>query len=411
MTRHAEIEGPMFPLNAILVGCKAEVLTQMRQELAGHAVRIEAELDDVGTALARLANAPGGARLIVFFLRHADDVSGLKQLTGAFVGWPVLALAAPTADASVLLRAMRAGASQVVHLPLNSEDFREALNCVGVQYGHSPDDASIVAVSGVTGGCGATSLAVNLAWEIATSFHTPCVLSELSLKRGMLDSYLHVQPRYTTQDLFQRPQIDLYVVKEVLTHVSDNLDLLPGPHGLTGTVQVTADMLLQLISHLRRLARVVVLDVPATYDDIYFETLAASDQLILVGEQKVPSARALKMVNDALDRDAGLKHLVKHVVISRYDPNIEGFALKDLTQVLGIGDMRTVANDPNAMTAAVSSGKSLRQVAAYSRALTDLQNLAHTVLGVADGTASSESSDSGKDNPRSFSRFLKAFGL
>jgi pilus assembly protein CpaE len=401
----------MFPLNVILVGCKAEMLAPLRRELATHVARIEAEFDDVGAAVARLSSSPKEIRLVIFCLRHAEDLPTLNQLTRAFVGWPVLTLVAPAADASLLIRAMRAGASQVVHLPLNSEDFREALNCVGVQHGQSPSDPTVVAVLGLTGGCGATSLAVNLAWEIATQLHTPCILAELSLKPGMLDSYLNVQPRCTTHDLFKHAQIDLSPVKEALTHVTDNLELLASPRRLAGPLDVSTELLRQVIQHLRRLARVVILDVPATYDDVYFETLAASDQIVLVGEQKVASARALKMVNDALDRDADLKtqHLVKHVVINRYDPNIEGFGLKELMHVLAIPDMRSVANDPNAMSAAVKCGKSLRQVAAHSRALTDIENLARKVIAVADGAVPPGDAEHGKAH--GFSRLLKAFGL
>ena len=206
----------MFPLNVILVGCKADVLAPMRRELATHAARIEAEFDDVGAAVARRSTSLEEAGLVIFYLRHAEDLPALKQLTGAFVGWPVLALAAPAADASLVIRAMRAGASQVVHLPLNAEDFREALNCVGAPYRQSQNDPTVVAVLGPTSGCGTTALAVNLAWEIATQLHAPCVLAELSLGTGMLDSYLKVQPRFTTHELFKRSSIDLDQVKAIL---------------------------------------------------------------------------------------------------------------------------------------------------------------------------------------------------
>jgi pilus assembly protein CpaE len=298
-------------------------------------------------------------------------------------------------------------------LPLNIDDFREALHCIGVQFGHSADDPGVVALSGVSGGCGTTSLAVNLAYEIATQFHTSCILAELSLKMGSLEAYLDVEPRYTTYDLFHRPHLDLYVVKEVLTHVCDNLEVLPGARGLAGSGNVSASVLLQLINYLRRLARVVIIDVPATYDDLYFETLAASDQVILVGEQKVPSARAIKMVNDALERDTGLQtqHLVKHIVINRYDTSMQGFTLKDLSQVLEIPNLKSVANDTAGMTTAVNRGKFLQDAAPNSPALADIHRLARSILLMDEGETVPVRRGGGGENKRSFTRLLKAFGL
>jgi pilus assembly protein CpaE len=402
----------MYPLNAVVIGCKADALAQVRQHLDTQGVRVEAEFEDVPAAIARLTSTPEETRLLVAFLRHEGDLPALRQLTGAFLGWPVLVVAAPAADSALLLRTIRAGASQVVTFPLNPEDFREALNCIGVQFGHSPDAPGVIAISGASGGCGTTSLAVNLAYEVASRFHTSCILAEFSLKMGSLEAYLDVAPRFTSLDLLLRPHIDLYVVKEVLTHVTDNFDLLPGPRGLTGPVNISPALLLQLINYLRRLARVVIIDVPATYDDIYFETLAAADQAILVGEQKVPSARALKMVNDALDRDTALRtqHLVKHLVINRYDSSMHGFTLKDLSQVLEIPQLRSVANDAAGMTAAVNKGKPLREVAPNSPALADIHRLARSILLMDEGDDPSRT-HVGRDNKRTFTRLLKAFGL
>ena len=50
---------------------------------------------------------------------------------------------------------------------------------------------------------------------------------------------------------------------------------------------------------------VALFDVPCTYDDMYFETLAIADQVVLVGEQKIPSIRTLKLVCEALTRIDG----------------------------------------------------------------------------------------------------------
>ena len=80
-----------------------------------------------------------------------------------------------------------------------------------------------------------------------------------------------------------------------------------------------------------------MLDVPCTYNDLYFEVLANAGQVVLVCEQKVPSIRALKLVREALGRaDADDSEFL---VINRYDPKVQGFTVADLAKLLQVSSM------------------------------------------------------------------------
>src|SRR5207244_7284230 len=128
-------------------------------------------------------------RLLITFLPDSVLLPKLRQLVSMFVGHPVLALVDAMMDPSVLLGAMRSGASQVVPLPIQPDDFKAAMECIAQQFGHTAAQNQAICVSGVTGGCGAPSLAINLANEIASQHGRHVILSELSLQIGKLAAY------------------------------------------------------------------------------------------------------------------------------------------------------------------------------------------------------------------------------
>ncbi len=247
------------------------------------------------------------------------------------------------------------GTSQVVNLPLQADDFKQALDCIANQFG-APAGSIVIAAAGVTGGCGATTMAINIAFEISQANpHLRVVLAELSLQMGKLPLYLNVEPRLTTHDLLKDiHRIDLHFMQQALTPIVEGFSILAGPyHAVTPMSSPATDVML-LIQSLRQLADVVVLDVPCTYDAIYFDTLNSADKVVLVGEQKVPSIRSMQMVHGSLNAKPHV------LVLNRYDPNLPGFGVDRLKQMLRVDELETVASDYPAVSSSINQGLPLR---------------------------------------------------
>lgn len=380
----------MFPLNATLIGCDADLLQLLRLELSVHSARIEAEYSSMEDAIAGLRDggntaAEGGRvirkpetsagqqmrRLFIVQIESLQDLPAINRLSSFFAGNPILVLLPGSDDPSVPIQAMRMGASQVVSLPLRADDFRQALDCIANQFG-KPLANLVVGVAGVTGGCGATTMAINIAFEISQAHpNLRVVLAELSLQVGKLPLYLNVEPRLTTHDLLKDiHRIDLSSLQQALTPVVDGFSILAGPyHAVTPISSSSADVRL-LIDCLRQLADVIVLDVPCTYDSVYFDTLNLADQVVLVGEQKVPSIRSMQMVQGTLN---GKPHLS---LVNRYEPNLPGFDVDRLKQMLRVDEVMTVASDYASVSSAINQGLPLRLKEPRSRVLADVTRLA-----------------------------------
>lgn len=366
----------MYPFKAILIGHDEQLLPHVRRELINQSAEIEVEFRNVASAIEHLTLKHDDTRL---FVLHVDDIAQLdvlKRLSGTFARRPVLVLMNGDADKSSVVNAMRYGASQVVMLPLSVAEFTDAMNGILVQFGHLASRTQVFAVTGAHGGVGSTSLAVDLAFEIAQKYELDTILVELQQNFGMLTSFLQIKPQHTSDQLLEMGfAMDLYAIKSALVPFGDRLSVLCGPSHNKGTAHVDNSLITHLIQSVSHLADIVVLDVPSTMDSQQLELLNSAEKVVLVTEQTVPS---LHLTDEILQ--LGLRGRAPLVVLNRYDSSLEGFEVDQLRRALGINDVRTVVNDSKSFHVARNQGQPLRLASPKSKALKDIDAIAEQLL-------------------------------
>ena len=328
---------------------------------------LEAECLDVRSAVATLRKKPSEKRLLILYVESSHELDELSRLSACLPGWPLLALVGGdhphSGSSGGIIGVMRAGAAQIVYVPIQPVDFKAALDRLAVQFVFTAQDTKVIAVAGSTGGSGCTTIAINLAYEIACRHGLRCVLAELSLRMGAVAAHLNIEPTHTIIDLLKDARrVDTVLAQKVLHQVAENLHVLAGPHQFVTPSNVSIEDLTHIVDTVKQMTEVVVLDLPCTYDDIYFETLASAGVAILVGEQTLPSIRALRMVRDQVGRNGR----TEHVVINRFDPKNAGFSVDRLLAPLGVDSVVTVVRDDAGMGAALRAGCALRKLISAS---------------------------------------------
>ena len=269
----------MYPLNAILIGCDEQSMPHVRRELMNRSAGVEAEFSNAGSAIDVLRKSPGEKRLLIFHVKSPREIDELARLTISFPRWPVVAVlgeedysngSVTTSSAScepVPPRLSRSPSGRTTSRWLSTVSPCSACDSV--------TDTKVIAVAGATGGSGATTIAINLAYEIACQRGLRCILVDLSLKLGVVASYLNLEPEHTIMDLLRDiNRLDKRLTQRVLIRVTENLQLLAGPNQPVAPVTASAQDLNHVVDTLKQIADVVVLDVPCTYDEIYLQALA-----------------------------------------------------------------------------------------------------------------------------------------
>jgi pilus assembly protein CpaE len=373
----------MFPFPVVLIGVGETLLPAVRLELTNVAATLEAEYRGADTALEGLRTERKEKKLFVVHFESPEDAKCIRRLVETQQGSPILALVDVADHPLNLLEANRAGAMQVIPLPMQPTDLRQALNCVALQYRPPTNDCPVIAFTGSAPGCGATTLATNAAYEIAVQRKQHTILIELAPQMGAIATNLDIQPAYTLSDLLADPeQMDAQLVQRSLVRVADNFDVLAGSRvgGPRGVVPLSG--VFRVLDYVRPLAQHVLLDVPCTYDDFQFEALGSAGQVVLVGEQSIASIRSLKLILDTLRPGRGPNTF--HVVMNRYDANMEGLTVGNLEKALGLTNIRTIPDDRPGVLLAANEGKLLRQLNPDSAVLAGIDDLVDRLLGTHD---------------------------
>jgi pilus assembly protein CpaE len=371
----------MYPFGAIIVGGSEAEMATIRREVSNLSVIVEYEFADIEKAISQrtlLADRP------CFFLVKVNSGANMDQLARLnqfFMGKPIVALLNGDSDLAAVLHIQRAGAAQVLLLPFHPEDFLAALDTVARQFGCPITSSKVIAILGASEGCGATSLAINLSDAIASVRNMSCILIELSLRLGRLASYLAIEPTVTASDLLAgQNAMDGSLVKRALVPVTDNFHVLAGPHRSLDCRVFDPARAGQLIGCARRMVEVVILDLPYTFDELYFEALSTADLVVLVARQSPPSLQALKVVSEAVaQRVLGAR---QYLVINGYGPQTEDFTEEQLCATFAVGRIWTIPHDPVAFKAAENSGRPLHRQSPQSRAWPAIAALASELTGL-----------------------------
>jgi pilus assembly protein CpaE len=356
-----------------IIGCDERTLPREARDVLRRWGTLDAEYPDTARALNTIWMTENEIRLFMLQVVSEDELEDLKRIAAKFPGRPILAIVELTDDSTMLLKALRAGATQAVASPVSAVDLLDALDCIAKQIGNMETPAKTIAVTGASGGCGATAIAINLAYEIAVVQKQRCILLELSLRKGAIANHLDIQPRYTTADLVSEiRRVDSYILNSALTQRADGFSVLVGPYQSIETTTPDAAAAMQLVEAARRLADVVVLDVPGTFDDLYFQALSTADQVVLVTEQTVSSIRGAQMVCEVLEQHRPL------IVVNRFGRKTNGLSVERLRQFLRPCELQTVAYDERVIQS-MNNGASLRECNPRSVALPDLDALAETL--------------------------------
>jgi pilus assembly protein CpaE len=162
----------------------------------------------------------------------------------------------------------------------------------------------VLAVTGVRGGSGASSIAANLAWHFGVTLRHHTVLVDPDLYRGNAAYLLNVPPGDGLLTALESPErIDTLLAERAAQPAGDRLHVLAGECPL-GVMPKYADGAAEaLIEALRKRYNFIILDVPFAPVPIYRDLMAQSHQQILVIEPSLVSLRDVLRLS-ALPRTA-----------------------------------------------------------------------------------------------------------
>ncbi|HEX7750947.1 MAG TPA: AAA family ATPase [Novosphingobium sp.] len=314
-----------------------------------------------------------------------ENAASMQRLGDLRARHPDLALVAAIDGASVsLVRTLvRQGISDIVSLPFDLDEILQVSLDTAANRQSASNQAQrlapLISVVRSIGGCGATTIATQLAAELAA--HDPqgrgAIVADLDLQYGSVTDFLGVTPRGTLADLLRADdRLDGDLIRSVITQVDDGLAVLSAPEEIMPLESVDADQLLKTIQLLRQEFGHVVLDFPPDWTNWALSAALASDKIVLVVELSVASLRQARRRLD-LFRSVGIDSRAIEIVINRVEKRLfKTIDLKDVSDTLNHEVLGSVALEAPLVSTAQNQGQLVSAVRGKSKFCKDVAEIA-----------------------------------
>ncbi len=284
--------------------------------------------------------------------------------------------------------AIRAGADDVLPLPLDSDAMLRCLAKASELRKTDETDAAgaVCSIVSLSGGVGVTSLALGLGLCLRGRFEKKTVLVDLDLQAAPLAVLLNVEPEHTIAELADPTSaIDSIRLEGALSKTASGLYLLPPPMRIEEGELVSASTLGDTVDVLRHMFDVVLVDCGSCVSEGTITVWERCQYIFYILTQSVTGVRSAQRFLD-LYRRLELRDTQVQFALNRYDPK-HPLTIKEIAAALGDQIVAVLPRDYRGF-AGVEAGGEVLWAGMDQELRSQLSLLAGRVLGVKEGGAS-----------------------
>ena len=330
---------------------------------------VEATARDLGLAvcfcaLQELGDSSRASQSDVISIETGDDPARALALVAEVHGrlpQATILLASPDGSAGFIRRALQAGASDVLSLPLQPNELRRAL-IRSVHAGPrtaatAESGGEIITVCGARGGLGATTLAVNLASKLVAVTGTEVALVDLDLQRGDVAAFMNLSPHNSLANFATAPgEVDAVFLASTLTRHPNGVFVLPAPIEIEDADSVGHDEIKLALDLLRERFRYTVVDTSRTVTGATLAAVEASRRILLISDLSVPGIRAARRTADLLARLGIPAERVELLVTEAVGGPV---SIQDAVRAIGKSPFFVIPRDESSAAEAMNHGAPL----------------------------------------------------
>lgn len=263
-------------------------------------------------------------------------------------------------SAELLLKGIRSGFSEVISLPLSEEKLTYALERhQAKQFTSASHLSKVLSVISCKGGSGATFIATNLGYILATLFNKKVLLIDINKYFGDASMYVSEQkPTMTLADVCnQMNRLDFAFLESSLITVTHNYKILAAAENPASAADILPEHLETIIRLARNYYDYIILDVGRQIDALTVKSLDLSDTIYPIMQLILPYVRDAKNLLNVF-KSLGYSSNKVQFIVNRYDKSSK-LKLTDLSFTMNINAATTVPNDYSVVTDSVNQGVSV----------------------------------------------------
>ena len=234
-----------------------------------------------------------------------------------------------------IIRALRMGAKEFLPKPVLKEDLaRIVLALTSIPSEDVTPQSKIITVYSNKGGIGKTTIAINLALELAKVAKDKVALLDLNLQLGDVSTFLNLNPVYDVNYVLNKlaTSENTSFTKAFEKYKDTSLYILSDPNYIEQAESVKPQQITALFNALRKEFSYIIVDMSSNIDENSLKILDCSDWILFTTIVNIPAIRNAQRCLNLFRSRRYPKDKVK-IVVNRYMDNDE-IKIEDIENTL-----------------------------------------------------------------------------
>lgn len=305
-----------------------------------------------------LASSKGKSLLIVdLSTNKIKNLDFILQVTKECKNCKVLALS-DNPSVELIIEVMRAGAKEFVPVPIIKNEFFEAIKKLVTEMNEpvKKNKCKIISVFSNKGGIGKTSLATNLALELAKITKENIALIDLNFQMGDITTFLDLKPSFNISYMLENLDKinETFLLSTLERYKSTSLYVLADPPYFKQADNIQPRQITRLFDTLKETFSYIIVDAEASFDGKNIAALDNSDLIMLVTVANLPALRNTQRCLELFEKLGYDKEKIK-IIVNRYMENDE-IKEVDIEKVLSKDIYWKIPNNYFAIMSAINKG-------------------------------------------------------
>ncbi len=279
---------------------------------------------------------------------------------------------------------MARGVSDYLVAPFSVLDLVRTISHLYSNVAASPV-GRIIAVTGTKGGCGASTVAHNLAWSISREMQLATVIVDLDLAFGTAGlDFNQDPPQSIAEAVFAPDRLDTNLIDRLLSKCTDNLSLLAAPATLERPYDFAETAFDGVFDVLRTTMPFIVLDVPHQWTGWTRRAMIGADEVVVVAGPDLANLRNTKNIVDVLRTTRPHDHPPKLVMNGIGMVRRPEITVPDFVKAVELTPVATIPFDARVFGVAANNGQMIGEVDSGAKIAELFVELARVVSGRAE---------------------------
>jgi pilus assembly protein CpaE len=283
-------------------------------------------------------------------------------------------------DNDLIMQAMQTGVRNYLEEKTITDELVKVVGRL-VPESLQSDLGSVITVLSTSGGCGATTVTLNLANELRIASESQVMVVDLDSHYGSVSTYLGINGKYGIADvLTHNGEIDKHLIRSSACMYRDDFHVLASPAGMKNPEEKTVkhENLIEVIESCRQVYKYTIVDAPRITESISGKLLSVSDVILVVFQLTVKDVTfARSLIATLIESQVKPEKIM--LLVNRFNKRNSVVSLGDWLEVLGVDRIHKIRSDWKKATKCGNSGRSLVEIAPRSGLRKDYRKLADLI--------------------------------